>query len=196
MLDPRSRSIAEDLRGGFSEVVRSVSSCQRTSAVNEIDALFRRLSAGVYVIGAAQGERRGAFTAAWIMQASYEPPLIALSVNPNHATYPLLNESRTFTVSVLKAGQLELARRFGTQSGRDLDKLAGIQWQPTPTGAPILDDALAFFECEVVQSVPAGDHELVIGHVVAGAILDHEAAPMAYAETGDMDGSSALYPTA
>jgi len=42
--------------------------------------------------------------------------------------------------------------------------------------------------------VPAGDHQLIIGRVVGGRILDREAVPLAYAETGDMDGSSALYP--
>jgi len=164
--------------------------------MSEIADLFHQLTFGVYVVGVADGERRDAFTAAWLTQTSFEPLLLAVSVNPENASHPILRSGRSFTVNVLRQGQVELARRFGTRSGRDEDKLAGVRWHAGRRGAPILDDALAFFECEVVQSVPAGDHELVIGHVVAGAILDHEAAPMAYAETGDMDGSSALYPAA
>jgi flavin reductase (DIM6/NTAB) family NADH-FMN oxidoreductase RutF len=58
---------------------------------SEIHALFRRLSSGVYVIGVADGERRDAFTAAWVMQVSYDPLLLALSINPNHASYPILS---------------------------------------------------------------------------------------------------------
>jgi flavin reductase (DIM6/NTAB) family NADH-FMN oxidoreductase RutF len=162
--------------------------------VNEITALFRRLSIGVYVVGVAQGELRDAFTAAWVMQVSFDPLLLALSVNPQNASYPLLRGSGAFTVSVLKQGQLELARRFGTQSGREQDKLAGVQWHPGRSGAPILDDALAYFDCELTESVRAGDHELVVGRVVAGRIVDADAVPMTYADTGDMDGSSALYP--
>jgi flavin reductase (DIM6/NTAB) family NADH-FMN oxidoreductase RutF len=97
-------------------------------------------------------------------------------------------------VSVLKRGQLDLARRFGTLSGRDLDKFDGVRWQPGRSGAPILSEALAYFDCELTDSFPAGDHELVVGRVVGGRILDPDAEPMTYAETGDMDGSSALYP--
>jgi len=165
------------------------------SAMNEIGPLFRRLSAGVYVVGAAHREQRDAFTAAWIMQVSFDPLLLAVSVNPHNATYELLRASRAFTVSVLKAGQLELARRFGTQSGRDHDKLAGVLWHAGRSGAPVLDEALAFFDCELVDRVPAGDHELVVGRVIAGRIIDAAAVPMLYADTGDMDGSAGLYPT-
>jgi flavin reductase (DIM6/NTAB) family NADH-FMN oxidoreductase RutF len=58
----------------------------------------------------------------------------------------------------------------------------------------VLDDALAYFDCRLEGSLPAGDHELVLGRVVDGAILDADAEPMTYVETADMDGSSALYP--
>ena len=163
--------------------------------MNEIGPLLRRLSTGVYVVGAAYGEQRDAFTAAWITQVSFDPVLLALSVNPHNATYELLRASRAFTVSVLKAGQLELARQFGTWSGREHDKLAGARWHAGRSGAPILDEALAFFDCELVDRVPAGDHELVVGRVVTGRILDAAAVPMTYADTGDMDGSADLYPT-
>jgi flavin reductase (DIM6/NTAB) family NADH-FMN oxidoreductase RutF len=97
-------------------------------------------------------------------------------------------------VNVLKRGQLELARRFGTRSGREEDKLAGIKSHPGRRGTPILDDALAYFDCEVMGRTRAGDHELVLGRVLDGKILDRGAAPLTYAETGDMDGSAALYP--
>ena len=162
--------------------------------MNDIEALFRRLTAGVYVVGAAHNDERDAFTAAWVMQVSFDPLLLALSVNPEHASDPLLKASGAFTVNVLKRGQLELARRFGTRSGRDEDKLAGVRWRPGRSGAPILDEALAYFDCQVTGRLPAGDHELVVGRVIDGRILDANAEPMTYAETGDMDGSSTLYP--
>src|SRR5215210_6242344 len=164
------------------------------SAMNDVGALFRRLSLGVYVVGVAHGEERNAFTAAWLMQASFDPLLLALSLNPQNASAPLVHACGAFTVSVLKRGQLELARRFGTRSGRGQDKLAGVRWHPGRSGAPVLSEALAYFDCELTESFPAGDHELVVGQVVGGRILDPDGVPMVYAETGDMDGSSALYP--
>ncbi len=162
--------------------------------MNPIEALFRQLSLGVYVVGAAHNEQRDAFTAAWVMQVSFNPLLLAVSINPQNASYALVRDSGAFTVNVLKQGQLEIAQRFGTRSGRQEDKLAAVRWHPGRSGAPVLDDGLAYFECEVTQHLPAGDHELVLGRVVDGRIVDPNAVPMTYAETGDMDQSSVLYP--
>jgi flavin reductase (DIM6/NTAB) family NADH-FMN oxidoreductase RutF len=162
--------------------------------MNEISELFHRLSYGVYAIGVADGEKLDAFTAAWVMQVSFDPLLLALSINPDNASYELLHAGGGFTVNVLKQGQLELARRLGTRSGRDEDKLAGIRSHSGRTGAPVLEEALAYFDCKLAGRMRAGDHQLVLGRVVDGTILDTRAAPLTYAETGDMDGSSALYP--
>jgi flavin reductase (DIM6/NTAB) family NADH-FMN oxidoreductase RutF len=162
--------------------------------MKEISQLFHSLTAGVYVIGVGSGDRHNAFTAAWVMQASFDPLLLALSINPDHASYQLLHPSGGFTVNVLKQGQLELAKRFGTRSGRDMDKLAAVRWRPGKTGAPILEESLAYLECELTDRLRAGDHELVLGRAIDGKILDRKASPLTYAETGDMDGSEALYP--
>jgi flavin reductase (DIM6/NTAB) family NADH-FMN oxidoreductase RutF len=163
-------------------------------AATDVAELFRRLSAGVYVVTVAAGERRDGFTAAWVMQASFDPLLLALSINPENASYELLHAGGAFTVNVLKQGQLELARRFGTRSGRDQDKLAGVAWRSGRTGAPILEQALAYLDCELAGRHRAGDHELVLGRVIDGQVLDPAAAPLTYAETGNMDGSGELYP--
>jgi flavin reductase (DIM6/NTAB) family NADH-FMN oxidoreductase RutF len=162
--------------------------------MSDIAALFSHLTHGVYVIGVAHGGRCDGFTAAWVMQVSFDPPLLALSINPGHASYALLHSGGSFTINVLKREQLELARRFGTQSGREHDKLVGVRWRPGRRGTPILEEALAYFECELSDSLQSGDHELVVGRVIDGRILSSGAVPMTYAETGDMDGSSLLYP--
>lgn len=164
------------------------------ASCTDIPALFRRLTHGVYLIGVAHEGRHNAFTAAWVVQASFDPLLLAVSVNPRNASYPLLRASGSFTVNVLKRDALDIARHFGTRSARDGDKLAGFSWRPGESGAPVIGDALAHFDCRVTGTMPAGDHELVLGRVIDGAILDAEAQPMTYAETGDMDGNSALYP--
>ena len=161
----------------------------------DVADLLRRLTAGVYVVGVADGERRNAFTAAWLMQVSFDPLLLALSVNPGHASYPLLVGGGGFTVSVLSRDQLDLARHFGTRSARDADKLAGVAWRPGATGAPILTDAVAWLDCRLTgQEVRAGDHRIVFARPIAGGILVPGAIPLTYADTGELDGSRALYP--
>ena len=62
------------------------------------------------------------------------------------------------------------------------------------TGTPLLREAVAWFECRVLAEYPAGDHVLVLGQVINGKLLDAEAEPMTYRDTGAMNGASALFP--
>jgi flavin reductase (DIM6/NTAB) family NADH-FMN oxidoreductase RutF len=161
----------------------------------DIAALFQTLSRGVYVVGVCHGERRNAFTVASIVHASYKPLIMALGINPQNASYDLLHAGKTFAVSVLKQRQDAIARHFGTQSGKDMDKLQGVDWRAGCLGAPILNAALAYFDCELTAAMPAGDHEIVLGRVIDGGIQDGSAAPLLYSDLGNMDGSRALYPS-
>ena len=169
-----------------------VATAEEIRMSRSIAALFQRLTQGVYVVGVAHGAVRNAFTAAWVMQVSFDPLLLTLSINPHHSSYRLLKEGRAFSVNVLKKGQLDLAEHYG-QPAR-ADKLVGTEWTTDRTGLPLLREALAWFECRLVGEHPAGDHRLVLGKVIGGKLVDSEAEPLSYRETGAMDGASALFP--
>ena len=142
----------------------------------DLASLFRRLTHGVYVIGVVDNDQNNAFTAAWVMQASFNPLVLALSINPNHSSYTMIQKSKVFSVNVLGKEQLDLAGHFGKPSTSD--KLVDINWHSDQTGAPILDHALAYFECEVSRDCEAGDHMIVIGRVVNGAVINPDASPL------------------
>jgi flavin reductase (DIM6/NTAB) family NADH-FMN oxidoreductase RutF len=158
----------------------------------KIAELFQRITTGVYVIGVAADDCRNAFTAAWLMPVSFQPLLVALSINPLHSSYRLLKAGSIFSVNVLSKEQLDLAMHFGLPG--TTDKLANVSWQPGTLGAPLLVEAIAHFECKLVDEYVAGDHVLVIGQVVAGVLLSADTAPLLYADTGDRDGASRIFP--
>jgi flavin reductase (DIM6/NTAB) family NADH-FMN oxidoreductase RutF len=162
---------------------------------DSVAALFQRLTQGVYLVGVAHGDLRNAFTAAWVMQVSFDPLLLALSINPRHSSYGLLKEGRAFSINVLKKIQLDLAKHYGRPASADKN-LALTEWTTGRFGLPLLREALAWFECQVVGEHPAGDHVLVLGKVINGKLLDSQAEPMTYRETGTMDGASELFPDA
>ncbi|HMM47556.1 MAG TPA: flavin reductase family protein [Thiobacillaceae bacterium] len=164
------------------------------STGNPVKHLLQTLSHGVYVIGVADGEAVNAFTASAVMQVSLQPLMFALAINPWHASYPMLRAAGAFSVTVLRHGQSEVARIFGTHSARCSDKLAEVAWHPAASGAPVLDAGLAYFDCRVVSGFPAGDHELVVAEVTAGDFLQSGAPPLRYEELGDMDGGGSLLP--
>ena len=158
----------------------------------DLALLFRKLTHGVYVVGVSHNNKDNAFTAAWVMQVSFQPLLIAISVHPDHSSYAMLTQGGVFSVNVLPESRIDLAQRFAQPA--TVNKLEDIKWHRGKTGAPILDDAMAYFDCAFSNECPAGDHMLVIGRVVDGAVLDAGALPMSYGDTGDMDGSDRLFP--
>jgi flavin reductase (DIM6/NTAB) family NADH-FMN oxidoreductase RutF len=152
--------------------------------------LFKQLSHGVYVIAVSDGVHHNAFTAAWVMQVSFDPPLLAISINPENYSYRLLQTGGVCTVNVLGQGQSAIAAHFGRSDYKD--KMAGFDWQQGLSTAPVLADSLAYFDCQVSHYTEAGDHKIVVCNVIAGAIL-HQGSPLLYIQTGDMDGSDELY---
>jgi hypothetical protein len=88
----------------------------------------------------------------------------------------------------------ELARRFGTSAQEATDKIKSVAWRIGRRGAPILREELAFFECAVQADIPAGDHRIVLGQGIDGALLRPTGMPLPYADTHKLDNSAALYP--
>jgi flavin reductase (DIM6/NTAB) family NADH-FMN oxidoreductase RutF len=164
------------------------------SVQNPVKRLFMTLTQGVYVVGVAEGNMRNAFTASSVMQVSLQPPMLALAVNPSNASYSLLVTGGIFCVTVLQSDQYALADFFGNHSGRDENKLNAVPWHAAPSGAPVLDEGLSYFDCRVMTKHPAGDHIVILAEVTGGDFLQKRARPLRYDELGNMDGSDALLP--
>jgi len=151
--------------------------------------LLQQISHGVYIIGVSDGVHQNAFTAAWVMQVSFNPLLLAFSINPQHYSYQLLQAGGVCTVNVLGQDQYAVAEHFG-RSG--LDKMAGFEWRNGETGAPVLLSSLAYFDCKVSHYAEAGDHKIAVCEIIDAARLNN-GRPLLYSQTGDMDESNKLY---
>ncbi len=144
---------------------------------------LRKISHGVYVIGVKGGGRTNAFTATWVSQVSFEPPLLMAAVRKDSVSFRMIEESKVFTVNFLGVGQKPLAQHFLKPAHLGGDKLAGIRHRAGTTGAPVLEEAIAFVECRVRDIHPAGDHCLVVGEVVE-AKVQQDVEPLSLKETG------------
>lgn len=85
-----------------------------------------------------------------------------------------------------------MALHFGRQA--QANRLVSVPWRQKTTGAPILSDALAYFDCRLRHRLPAGDHELAVGQVVEGGSLKLRAIPLVYRAVAHLDGSADLFP--
>lgn len=132
---------------------------------------LRLFTYGLYAVSVSVGQQRNAFTANWLGQVSFEPPLIALSIQNDSASLPMVRAARRFVVSVYGAEQRELAGQLGKTLVRRPDKLDGIALSQTPSGQPYLSESLGWVEVEVTSETPAGDSTLLLGQVVDAGML-------------------------
>lgn len=147
--------------------------------------VLRHFPYGLYVVTvAALGEEHG-MTANWVTQAAFEPPMIAVAVENTSKTIGMIRDAHYFGVSLLAAGQRELAGKLGRSSDQAPNKLKGIRTKPAPVSkTPVLADALGWVECRAIASLPAGDHTLVLGEVVEAGVETADAQPLTLQETG------------
>ena len=144
---------------------------------------LRSIVHGVYVVGVRDGDKLNAFTATWITQVSFVPPLVAVGVRKEGVSFGMIERSRVFAINLLGAGQKELAQHFLKPAHLGGDKLQGIPHRAGVTGAPVLEEAPAYIECRVREIHPAGDHSIVVGEVVE-AVIHRESEPLTLKETG------------
>ncbi len=118
---------------------------------------------GVTVIATveADGTPRG-FTANSFTSVSLDPPLLLVCVAKTAASLEVFCQAPSFSVNVLAEGQRDISTLFATQRP---DKFQVTRWRPGRLGAPLLDRALAWFDCERHDLVDAGDHVVLFGHV-------------------------------
>jgi len=145
--------------------------------------VLRTFTYGLYAVSCADEGEVNIFTANWLTQASFEPPLLAISVENDSKSLPMILRSRKFTVNVLHSGQRELAGKLGKSAMQHPDKLAGVAYIPGSNGCPVLRDALAWVACEVRHTLEAGDSTVIIVEVVDVGMLG-EGQPLTMNEAG------------
>lgn len=142
------------------------------------DAL-RHFPAGVTVLTLRSGDTVHGLTVSAFVSVSPDPPLVAVMVDHRHRAHALLEQpDAAFAVNVLGENQLDLSERFAR--ARDEDRFAAGRWTTAVTGAPVLEDSLAWLDCSIFSRHPAGSHSLYIGRVEASGVPRPGGRPLVY----------------
>lgn len=142
----------------------------------QVRRVYGRFPTGVVAVCALDGDRPTGLVASSFTSVSLEPPLVSLGMQHTSATWPRLARCPRLGVSVLAAGQRELCARL---AAKGVDRFAGVSWSATGDGAVLIDDAAAWLECSVYDTVAAGDHDVVLLRVHSGA-TDPGAEPLVF----------------
>ncbi len=146
----------------------------------EYDRLRRRvlwtMPSGLYIVGSRAGERRNGMTCNWVTQLGFDPKLLGVSVEKDAVTHDLISEGCVFALCIVDREDRAIVRKFTKPVEVDLEArtLNGFPFHDGATGAPILDQAVAFADCEVRSTVDVGSHTLFLGEVVDAAFQKPE----------------------
>ena len=138
---------------------------------SELDKALGRLSGGLYIITAEKGGVSSAMLASWVSQASAKPLGLSIAVAKDRAIESFMHVGDRFILNVLEEGNYQLLmRHFLKRFAPGADRFTGIKTYPAVNGSPILADALAYVECEVVSRMECHDHWIVYSTVDAGRV--------------------------
>jgi len=133
--------------------------------------LFRsaiaRHAAGVVVVSAGFANRWRGLTATTFTAISIEPPLVLVSLDRFAATRDVVLEAGVFNVSLLSSRQEFIAERFAGRAPQVDPSWREIPHRLGDNGLPLVEGAIAWFECRLDAAHPAGDHDIVVGAVTA-----------------------------
>lgn len=139
---------------------------------------MRSLVAGVTVITTGQGEERRGLTATSVCSLTVDPPMLVACVSRESGTHDAIQKHGYFAVNLLTVDHVDLAKAFSQPTPLE-DRFAMGNWMTLETGAPILADCAAAFDCRVHETLSVSTHTIFIGHVVSIRVAQ-EVAPLAY----------------
>ena len=131
-------------------------------------ALMGRFATGVTVVAARYGPLMAGMTANAIATISIDPPILMASIARKAETHNAIFGSHAFSVSVLADDQQALAECFAQPTtATKLTRFCDAAWHEAETGSPILEGALAYFDCRLTEHHDGGDHTIFLGEIVA-----------------------------
>lgn len=150
--------------------------------VSEFRRVMGHFPTGVTIVTTRMADGRPCgLTANAFCSVSLEPTLVLVCIEQVAESHACIHASGAFAVNVLEGESGEsLSRRFATLEPDE--KFEGVAHRREHTGSPVLESAMAWLDCRVVQSVPAGDHTVFIGEAIAGDA--REGHPLVYYRGG------------
>ncbi|MCA9960715.1 MAG: flavin reductase family protein [Chloroflexota bacterium] len=146
---------------------------------------LRHYPAGVTIvtIKTTTDEKPHGLTVSAFTSLSPEPPLIMVAIDNRGTGHEMMQKEGTvFAVNILPQDKMDLSNRFAWV--KDDDRFADGDWGTAVTGAPILNDALAWLDCTMYAQFPAGTHTIYVGHVQASAVPRPDDLPLLYWNRG------------
>jgi flavin reductase (DIM6/NTAB) family NADH-FMN oxidoreductase RutF/rubredoxin len=143
---------------------------------------FFKITYGLYILCSGDKDSGNGFISNTIFQVTSEPPKLAACCNKDNYTSEVIEKAGCFTVSILQQEtDPVIFGTFGYKSGRNTNKMEGMDIKYGQTGAPIvLNESIAYFECKVTDKIDVGTHWMFIAEIIDAQLIDDSKEPITY----------------
>jgi flavorubredoxin/flavin reductase (DIM6/NTAB) family NADH-FMN oxidoreductase RutF len=143
-----------------------------TSEGARTEQALGRIVGSLCVVTTKQEELKGAMLASWVSQATFNPPGLTVAVAKERAIESLLHTGNSFVLNILQQGEhIGLMKQFLKPFSPGEDRFQDVATTTADNGCPILDDALAYVECQIANKMECGDHWLLYATAQQGKLL-------------------------
>ncbi len=139
-----------------------------------------KIPSGLFIITVTDGESKEGFLASWIQQVSFDPLMISIAIEPERPVLERIREVGCFCVNIVGHQNNGLLKPFWGGAKEGVNPLDAVETVVTLRGNVLLSDSMAALECELRETLPAGDHVIVLGEVVETRLLKPEDKPMTH----------------
>ena len=127
--------------------------------------LLRKIPHGLFICGVREDDEINGFTASWVTQGSFAPPLVVIAVRADGSSHGIIKRTKMFSLNFLRSDQKDLAAVFFKPQKGLGGRFEACSYNFGEKGLPILEDAIGAIECEVTGDVEQGDHTIFVGEV-------------------------------
>ncbi|HZZ82303.1 MAG TPA: flavin reductase family protein [Gemmataceae bacterium] len=158
---------------------------QTTDPQKSLAAALGRVPSGVFILTLARDGVETGMLASWVQQCAFKPPMVSFAVQRGRPIASLLQPDTVVTLNILEAAQTDMIAHFGKGFALTENAFLDIDIRRAEPNGPILTEAHAYLFVKLTTSVPAGDHDLYLGEVTAGSLLE-EGTPMVHIRKNGM----------
>ncbi|MFN8672224.1 MAG: flavin reductase family protein [Candidatus Sericytochromatia bacterium] len=134
-----------------------------------------KVASGLYVVTSKNGNDLVGFTASFLVQVAFEPPIVAVSMKKGRASFDAIMSRKEFVVNIMTKDTMKLVGAFANPKNET--PFDGVAMTEKTLGLPVLTDSLAYLECKVHSTSEVGDHVVVFGEIVNGDLLKEDGEP-------------------
>lgn len=149
------------------------------------EAIIADIETPMYVVTTATGTDRGGCLVGFASQCSIDPPLFCVWLSNLNHTYRLARAAATLVVHLLRHGDQDLARRFGGETGDEVDKFTDIAWHAGPGGCPVIARC-DWFAGTIIDRLDTGDHAALVLSPWGGECKHNGTPQLTFREIGDV----------